>query len=253
MLDEILTLNVFAFFLVFARFGTAFMLMPGFNASYVPVRVRLTAALAIAFVVLPLVAPSLPPPPSNPIRLVMLIGGEVLIGAFLGTLMLLLVTILQVAGTLAALVSSLANAFVQDAVAEQQSSVIAGFLITLGVVLLFVTDSHHLMLKGAVASYANLVPGMPLPAGDMSQALARTLADSFAIGVNLAAPLVIVGFAYYLGLGLLSRLMPQLPVFFVGLPIQLVVMIGVLALTTSGAMLVFLDRARDQLGAMSGG
>jgi flagellar biosynthetic protein FliR len=157
------------------------------------------------------------------------------------------VAALQVTGTIISLVSSMANAFIQDPLADQQSSVIAGFLSTLGVLLLFVTDLDHLMLRAVVDSYSLFTPGEPLMMGDMTQMVARRVADAFALGLQLASPLVVTGFAYYLGLGLLTRLMPQMPVFFVGLPIQVTIQISVLALALSGIMIVFLTRFQEGL------
>ena len=53
MLEDILQLNIFAFLLVFARIGTAFFLLPGFSSIQVPVRMRLSLALAVSFLVTP--------------------------------------------------------------------------------------------------------------------------------------------------------------------------------------------------------
>ena len=52
---------------------------------------------------------------------------------------------------------------------------------------------------------------------------------------------MIVGLTYYIGLGLLGRLMPQLQIFFFGLPVQIGIQIWVLAITFSGMMMVFLE------------
>ena len=57
-----------------------------------------------------------------------------------------------------------------------------------------------------------------MPFGDFADALGRQVADSFALGLQMSAPFVVIGLTYYIGLGLLGRLMPQLPVFFFGLP-----------------------------------
>ena len=195
------------------------MLMPGFSASFVSARVRLLFALAISFVLTPVLAESLPGLPASVSGLFLLLAAETLIGAFLGGLTRILVSMLQTAGTVIAYVSSMANALIQDPIAEQQSSTIAGFLGNVGVLMLFVTDMHHLMLNALVDSYSLFQPGQPLVMGDFSEMMARRVADSFALGVQLAAPLVITGFTYYVGLGLLGRLMPTMPVFFVGLPI----------------------------------
>ena len=248
-MQEILALNVFGFFLIFARIGVAMSLLPGFSAAYVNIRVRLLLALAISFILAPVLASRLPGLPETPVGLGLLVLGEVIIGAFLGTVARIIVAALQIAGTIISLVSSLANALVQDPIVNQQTSTISGFLSTVGVLLIFVTDMHHMMLRAVFDSYTLFLPGNALSMGDMAMVIARHVADSFALGLQLASPLVVTGFTYYLGLGLLTRLMPQMPVFFVGLPIQIVVQLSVLLLTLSGMMLVFLSRFGDGIGA----
>ncbi len=242
MLQEIFALNVFGFFLIFARVGTVFMLMPGFSAVYVSPRVRLLLALAVSFVVSPALTAALPGLPATVPELALLLGGEIAIGLFMGVLGRILIGALQTAGTVIAYVSSMANAFIQDPVAEQQSTVMAGFLGTLGVLMIFVTDAHHLMLRAVIDSYSLFVPGRLPPVGDFSEMIARQVAASFGLGVQLAAPFVISGLTYYIGIGLLTRLMPQMPVFFVGLPIQIAIQLTLVMLALSGIMLVFITR-----------
>jgi Flagellar biosynthesis pathway, component FliR len=89
------------------------------------------------------------------------------------------------------------------------------------VLLILATDLHHLMFRAVVDSYELFRPGQSLPVSDMSNLLATTLAASFRLGLQLAAPLVVFGLVFYGGLGVLARLMPQMPVFFVALPVQL--------------------------------
>jgi len=240
MLEEILTLNIFGFFLIFSRIGTALALMPGFSANFIPPRMRLAVGLSVCFMVAPVLIGNLPVRPVNVAAMALLILGEVLIGAFFGTIARILMAALQTAGTVIAYVASMANALIQDPIAEQQSSTIAGFLITMGLVLVFVTDLHHLMILALIDSYTLFEPGKGLPVGDFSQILARMVADSFALGLRMAAPFVIIGLTYYIGLGLLGRLMPTLQVFFFGLPFQIGAQIWVLMITTSGIMVLFL-------------
>lgn len=249
MLTELLQLNIFAFLLVFARLGTAVSFMPGFSATYVPTRLRLSIALALSFVVLPVIAPKLPVMPRNVPDLAIMVVGEIIVGSFIGLLGRILITTLQTAGTIIALASSMSNALIQDSVAEQQSSTISGFLLTVGAVLIFVLDLHHLMIRAALESYAMFEPGKILPFGDFAEMLSRRVADSFALGLQLAMPAVVIGLTYTIGLGLLGRLMPQLPVFFFGLPVQISMQLWVLTLTVSGIMLVFTTRFADGIGA----
>ena len=241
MLEELLSLNLFGFFLIFARIGSAFALMPGFSASYVPVRMRLGLALAVSFVMAPVLIGDLPVRPPAISAMGLLIAGEVLIGAFIGTFAMILLTALQTAGTVIAYVSSMANALIRDPISEQQSSTVAGFLLTLGIVMVFAADLHHLMITAIADSYSLIIPGQALPMGDIANVIGRRVADSFALGLKLAAPFVIVGMTYYIGLGFLGRLMPQLQVFFFGLPFQIGIQIWVLAITITGLMMAFLQ------------
>ncbi len=242
MLRELLTLNVFAFVLIFSRIGTAISVMPGLSSSFVSVRMRLAVALAISFVVLPVIAGKLPGPPDDAFSLAVMVAGEMLIGVFMGSIGRIFVGALQTAGTLIALSSSMANAMIQDPIAEQQSSVISGFLLTTGVIVIFVADLHHLMIRSVVESYRVFEPGAALALGDLAFLMARHVADAFALGLQLAAPFIIVGLSYYIAIGLLGRLMPQLQIFFFGLPFQISVQIWVLSVAVSGIMLVFARR-----------
>ena len=143
--------------------------------------------------------------------------------------------------------SVMANALIQDPIAEQQSSTVASFLLVMATVLIFTADMHHVMLRAVSDSYTLMEPGASLPVGDMVNIIGRRVADSFALGLRLAALFVIVGLTYYIGLGLLGRLMPALPVFFVGLPVQVMIQITVLTMALSGIMMVFLSNFQEGL------
>lgn len=247
MTQPVAVAEVFAFLLVFARVGAALALLPGFSAAYVSVRIRLIFALALTLVVKPLVAPALPAVPESVVGLALLVAAEVTIGTFIAVIARIIVAALQVAGTFMVYFASLANALVQDPVADQQSSTLAGFLGSLGLVLVFVTDLHHLMIRAVVMSYARFPPGQGPPSGDFAAAVSGAVSASMVIGLQLAAPLLVVALVYNIGLGLIGRLMPQLPVFFFGLPIQISFQIWTIALTISSIMLVFLNRFGEAL------
>lgn len=241
MLAGPLAAEVFAGLFVFARIGTALSFLPGFGTTWVPVRLRLLLALATTAVVVPVLSGQVPPMPAAPIGLVVLLATEAAIGLFLAAVARIAFAALHVAGTFIAYLASFTTGFIQDPVADQQTATVAGFYTTLGVVLIFVAGFDHLMLRGLVDSYALFPPGLALPLGDLSRSLARIAAGSFALGVQLAAPMLIVSLAYQVGTGLLARLVPQLPVMFFGLPAQLALNLWVMALTISALMLAFLD------------
>ncbi|MBO34401.1 MAG: flagellar biosynthetic protein FliR [Rhodospirillaceae bacterium] len=247
MLEEILSLNIFVFLLVFARMGTAFFLFPGYGSTKVIMRGRLFFALAVSFVLTPILLDRLPAMPDSPIELFLLIGGEVLAGAIIGSTVKILFASVQVAGTVTSFVSGMANALAYDPISEQQSAVVAGFLSTIATLLLFVTNLHHVLIEAMVNSYELFKPGVaPMP-GDILQMVARHVAQTFKVGIQMASPFIVVSMAYYMGLGVMTRLAPQIPIFFVAMPLQIVVSFVVLMIVVPSIMMVFLSHTQEGL------
>lgn len=242
MLDQLLPAEVFGIFLVFARIGTAFMLLPGFGEAYVAVRVRLMAAGAVSFVLAPVLAPTLPPLPAEPLRLVLLLLGEIGLGLFLGLAARMMLAALQTAGMIIAMQTGLANAFTLDPAAGIQGAVAGAWLATIALVLIFVTDSHHTMLRGLAHSYVVFQPGAVPPIADLTEAVTRLFAESFKLAVQISAPFLVFGLVFFVALGLINRLMPQVQVFFVAMPIQIALGLLVLGLTIVAGMSGFLAR-----------
>ena len=208
MIDGLLVTDVYLFMMIFARLGSALVVLPGFGEINVPVRVRLIIALAFSFVVFPLVSPSLPVVPEHPVELFILLGGEILIGIAIGAITRLLISMLQVGGTIIVFNSGLASAQLFDPTAGQQGAITGAFLATLGVTMLFITNMHHVMLMAMVDSYIMFVPGAGFPVGDFSQAATQVVSDSFRLGLQIALPIMLVGMLVYMSMGLMARLMP---------------------------------------------
>ena len=253
MLSTILPSEIFSLLLVFVRVGAALMLMPGIGDPYVAPRIRLLFGLLLAVVVTPIVGPELPPLPNSVVSLGLLIVGEIAIGVFLGGLARLLMAALTTAGMIIAYMSSLANALVDDPAAAQQGSIAGSFLALVALLTIFTLDLHHMLLRGLVDSYELFVPGQVLPAGDMAEVVSRVVSQSFLLSFQIAAPFVAVGLIFYLGIGLLSRLMPQVQVFFVALPLQVTAGIAVLFFALPVAITWFLTHFEETMRPFTAG
>jgi flagellar biosynthesis protein FliR len=248
MIERLLVADVYLFMMIFARLGSAMMLLPGFGEIGVPVRVRLLLAITVTFLVFPIVSSTIPATPPILSELFLLLGGEILIGIAIGAIARLLLSMLQVGGTIIAFNSGLASAQLFDPTAGQQGAITGAFLATIGVTLLFVTNMHHVMLMGLVDSYVLFVPGQGFPVGDFSDMAARVVADSFRLGLQIALPVLVVGMLIYVSMGLMARLMPQIQVFFIALPLQILVGFSILSITLGVSMLVFLDHFETVMG-----
>lgn len=241
MLQTLLPAEIFAYLLVFARIGTTVAILPGFGESYVSPRIRLLLALAITVLLTPLLTDQLPALPASPVELVLLVGGEGLVGLFIGSVARLLLSALAVGGAILAFSSGLANAMLFNPLLSDQGALPGVFLSILGLLTIFVTDTHHLMLMALLDGYTLFLPGGVLPFGDFSDMLAQILAGSFRMGMQIASPFLLYGIVFYVGMGLLARLMPQMPIFFVALPIQILLGLCTMLITFPAAILWFLN------------
>lgn len=238
---EPLAAYAYAAALVFCRMGAVAMTLPGLGEASVPPRVRLAFALLLAIGLAPIVGPSAPVPPPQPMALAGVLGGEILIGLGLGVALRLTVSALAVAGQIAAAQTGLAMATSFDPSQGQQGALFGTFLGVTGVALLFALDLHHLFLRGAAGSYGALPAGELAAAGDFAALGLAAAADAFAIAVQMTAPLIVFGLVVNLGLGVLGRMMPQAQIFFIAMPIGILAGLAILAATLGGALLVWAD------------
>ena len=108
-------------------------------------------------------------------------------------------------------------------------------------VLIFATGLDHTTLKALVGTYALMPPGQLPPMGDFANFDARVVADHFTLALQMSAPFLVYGLVFTGAMGLLARLMPTLQIFFVATPAQLLMGLGLLAMTVSTMMIWFLD------------
>src|SRR3954454_2400332 len=230
-----------AFILMFARIGTMLMLLPGLGEMSVPVRVRLTIALVLTLVLFPLHRAGYTIDLRSPGPVIVALGQELLIGVVLGLTARLTISALQVAGSVIAQQLGLGFVTAVDPTQGQQGLIIGNFLTILGVTLLFATDSHYLVIAALNESYRIFSPGELLPSGDVAALATRAFASAFKIGMQLSAPFLVFGLVFNIGLGVLARLMPQMQVYFVGVPLSILVGFLIFAFVLTGMMGTYLN------------
>jgi flagellar biosynthesis protein FliR len=240
---------ILTYLLVFSRVGAMMMLLPGVGTMGVPARVRLVLALAVSFALTPTVQNLYPAAaPQTMIALVILIGQEITAGVLVGAMAAVIMSALQVAGFLIASQIGLAYAQTLDPTQNTQGAVVGNFLTLLGTVMIFATDLHHLAIGAIAGSYRMIPPGAALPTADMAQLVIRLVSSSFALGFQLAAPFLVFGFAIYAALGILAKLMPQLQIFFVAVPINILCGFVIMLAMLGSMITLFLSYYTTSMG-----
>ncbi|HVX82509.1 MAG TPA: flagellar biosynthetic protein FliR [Devosiaceae bacterium] len=246
--------TAFLFILIFARVGTILMLIPALGEQSIPAQLRLTFALAFTLVLLPLLSGTLPVLPGDLGAIGVLLLHEIAVGLVLGAVTRLVVMATQVAGAIIAFQTGLSVAQAADPNQSGiQGVVIGNFLSMLGITLIFATNLHHFALSAIVQSYRVMGPTDPLMPSDALQLALRTLAETFVVGVQMAAPFIVFGLVFNVGMGVLSRLMPALQVYFLAMPANIFVGLILLAALLTTMMGWYLTHVQGQFALIGGG
>ena len=240
VLQEFLGTSVFAFVLAFTRIGTAVMIMPGVGDSFVSSRIRLHFALALSFVLFPMIIPFIPDPLPGGFGLFVLIMMEFIVGIFFGVIARTFMAALDITGMVISISSGLANAQICNPSLAAQGSLMGAFLSVTGVTLLFASNLHHLLFMGIFESYDFFPVGAIPDTGSMAELVARAVTHSFAIGVMIGTPFLVLSLMVYVGMGVLARLMPQIQVFLLALPMQILLSWVLLMLVFSAGTLFWM-------------
>jgi flagellar biosynthetic protein FliR len=239
-----------AFVLAFARIGTMVMLMPGFGETNIPARLKLSIALMLTLIILPLHRAAYHIDLTSMIPSLVLLVHEIVIGLVLGTAARVTLSALAVAGSVIAQQLGLGFVTSVDPTQGQQGALIGNFLTILALTLLFTTDTHHLVIAAVNDSYKIFAPGETMSSGDLASLAIQAFAAAFRIGVQLASPFIVFGLVFNVGLGLLSRMMPQMQVYFVGVPLSIFAgffMLGAILATMMGTFLDYFGGIMRQL------
>ncbi|AWK88241.1 flagellar biosynthetic protein FliR [Azospirillum thermophilum] len=235
MLAQLIGQEIYGTFLVFVRVAAAIGLLPGFGEYAVPMRVRLMIAVVTALALARTVT-GLPPIPPDAAVMAGHMAAEMLVGAFLGLGAKLFLAALQVSGNIAAQAVGLANPFNIEGAGFEGGSMLSGTLVIAALAALFATDVHYLMLDALVRSYGTWPAAVMPDIGMMAGRFAQLVAGTFRLGVELAAPFLVFGLIVNVALGLINRVMPAMPVYFVGTPAMLGAGL-IVFMVTAGVML----------------
>ena len=214
--------------------------------------VRGGLALSLAVLLTPLEAQNFPHPPSSILVLAGMVACEILVGGLLGWLARVVSLALPAAGQIVSLMTGLSSVLQPDAVLGAQSAALGRLFALLAPVLILASGLYALPLQALAGSYAIFPPGAGIPSGDLLEVAVRATSGGFALALRLAAPFVLLSIVWQVGLGLLSRLVPTIQVYFASMPGQVLgglLLVGTLA---AAVMHAWLDAVGEGFAALPG-
>ena len=239
--------EVYAGGLLFARLGAIIMLIPGLGESYVPPRIRMAMAFSMAVLLYPVVGASVPAMPATVSGLAGAVIKEVLIGMMIGGILRLFMSSLAACGEIVSIQTTLSFAQTANPTQASPSTTLGTFLGLIGILLIMTTNLHHMFLDAIVRSYTLFPFGRAVQVADAGQLAVQTVGKSFALGLQLAAPVVVFSLVFNIATGLVGRVMPQFQIFFVATPLMVLLGLSIFALSLGAIGMTWVDRYRELL------
>lgn len=235
--QQFLLKEFFDFFLVFCRVLGIFSLMPFVSQREIPARIRLFISLGFAFLIMPAI--DMRNHSIQELHFIALMKGmiiELIIGSFVGALARMISMLLDYVGHFLSdfMGLSSANSFNPNL---PESTLLSNFFGVFGVIVFLSLDLHHLIFNAFVKTYSIFPMMKLLHYGEYSQSLIKVTAQTFQLSLQLVAPLLIVFLISQLTLGFLGRIIPQVQLFFITMPLQLWIGFIVLSMIASSILI----------------
>ncbi|WP_237607524.1 flagellar biosynthetic protein FliR [Roseimaritima sediminicola] len=241
---DLLLSHLVLFLLVLTRLSTLLMAMPAVGVG-VPKRVRALLAITLTLLLLPAIAgdeaAASAPRIENLIELAIAIAREALIGMLIGTVIQLLITGMQLGGELISSTGGMQLGDAQDPATRSNMPALARLIGMLVTTVFLSLGGHRLMLTALMDSFQSMAPGQVAIHESMLSLVVGQLAGGVGAGVRLAAPVVTALLLTNLVTGFISRTLPGLNVLAIGLNINALAMLAVMAMAIGGASWIFAE------------
>lgn len=234
---------VLSVFLLFCRIGACLMVIPGFGSSRIPMRVRLFSALAVSLALSPLLVPGIQSalPDETPATVFRFIGAELLTGLFIGFMGRIFIAALETLTTLVSMAIGLSNMPGMPIEGGDSLPPVANLFTLTATAMVFITNQHWEILRGLAQSYEAIPAGEPLTAVSSLEQFADQLAATFVLALRVCSPFIVYTVVVNLAVGLVNKLTPQIPVYFISLPFVIAGGLYFLYLVAAEGIMIFLD------------
>lgn len=226
------------------RLGAFLLAAPLFGARWVPLPVRILAAMVLALPVSAQMPVALPPETGAAVRLVL---GELVLGLVPALVLSIVFAAAALAGDRIAATAGLGFAAQIDPASGAAAPVVAQALGLLLLGVFVAVDGHLVALRLVLDSYRLVPPGTLFDPGALAGAAALSGSAMFEIGARLMMPVVAVLLLVNLLIGVMTRSAPQLNLFSFGFPLSVVAGIVLLMLTVPGTAEAMVDLVEQAL------
>ncbi len=233
------TVPLWVFIAILARISPVLIMTPPTRTAGVPARVRGGMAVAIAAMLTPIAMPTAAPMPANILLIVIHLCAEILLGMVIGSIVLMAVSAMQLAGQA---IGHLAGFDVADAIdpsTDETISILASIMGWLAIALVLTMGGHREIIESCLESYSIYPAGAVQPQAEWLEQIDDLMRHTLRIGIRAAAPIGTALLLANLLTALIARTLPQLSILAVGFNINAFVMLSLLIMAMGSMAWVF--------------
>ena len=227
-----LLLNGFdIFLLVFVRMTGLFVVAPIFGRRNIPAYFKIGFSFFIALILVNTTAVQGAQVDENILSYVLLLIKEFMVGLSIGFISYLAFTAIYIAGEIIDMQIGFGVVNVLDPITNIQIPVTSNLYSIISLLLLLAINGHHFLIKALFDSFSSLPIGTASFDAGLADSLMEVFSAVFVTGFKIAAPIVASILITEVALGTVSRMVPQLNVFVIGMPLKIIVGILILIIT----------------------
>lgn len=228
---EILVNGIDIFLLVFIRMTGLFVVAPIFGRRNVPTYFKIGFSFFAALILINTTAIGNVQYNDNLLSYVLLVAKEFLVGLSMGFIAYIAYNAIYIAGEIIDMQVGFGIVNVMDPMSNIQIPVTANVYFIISMLIFLSINGHHMLIKALFDSFTTLPMGTAEFSAKLTDSFVSLFSSVFSTGFKIAAPIVATILIADIVLGTISRMVPQMNIFVIGMPLKIIVGILILAIT----------------------
>ena len=224
--------------LVFVRMTGMMVVSPIFGRKNLPAYYKVGFSFFLALLIISSKALTLPMTTGSIAEYAAFVIKEFVVGACIGFIPYLMFSAIYLAGQLIDMKIGFSMVSVLDPLTNMQIPVTSNFYFMICMIVFITVNAHHTIIKAIFDSYSIVPLGYMTIDGNVISNLIRLFSDIFVVGFKIAAPIVFTILLTDVALGIISKAMPQMNVFMVGMPLKILVGLIIIVITLPAMMMI---------------
>lgn len=214
--------NIIIFVLIFTRISGMIFSMPLISTYPIPQQIKIWLCAIVAFILFPMVAAnsSIVVPSSMP-ELMVFMFREFAIGYIIGFCATFLFAAVQVGGEFVSIQIGISMSQILDPTTGEQTQVLSQLYTYIATLVFIALNAHQWLFAALYKSFQ----AFPLSAewilsGGLVSHVLHMSSSIFSIGISMVLPIFCVMFISEVLMGFMSKMMPQMNIFMVAIPLK---------------------------------